>query len=512
MRPGEPASSTRASASRRRVELRRRRSRRTVRSPSPRPSGSCRRHPAGRWPRRGTGSRRSSARCSSRRTRGRGRWRSPSGGPRVEGPLTAGPVLDLVSEDDAVELTALLVANRAFLAPWEPLRDEEYFTEAAQRREIARVLDAHAGGTALPCVIRRDGAIVGRITLSNVVRGPFLSADLGYWVAEGHNGPASRPRPSRRRWAGRSASSACTGSRPEPWCTTTVPSECSSATASSGSGWPSGTCASPAGGRTTCCSSGWRIDPRHRSESAGVGPSVTRFRFVVLGDSIAYGTGARHPDDALGPRLAAVLTDDGLRRRPARRSPSPARSPPTCPRRCAAPSRCVADLALVRDRRERPRPLRARRGRGRRPRPRGLRAARAAAPTSSWCRRRTCRRSRSCRRRSARPCGPPAPCSSSGRRGPPRPRAPPSPHIAGADRRRLRRGPGAVLRRPVPPVLGRLPAHRRGAGPARVRHRRPRRGTATRRLTQGTTAGRKRAVSGSTNRVSTGPLTASRST
>lgn len=38
----------------------------------------------------------------------------------------------------------------------------------------------------------------------------------------------------------------------------------------------------------------------------------TPLRFVVLGDSIAYGTGARHHDDSLGPRMSAVLSDDGF--------------------------------------------------------------------------------------------------------------------------------------------------------------------------------------------------------
>jgi lysophospholipase L1-like esterase len=46
----------------------------------------------------------------------------------------------------------------------------------------------------------------------------------------------------------------------------------------------------------------------------GVADDVARtpLRLVVLGDSIAYGTGARHPDDALGPRLSAVLADEGF--------------------------------------------------------------------------------------------------------------------------------------------------------------------------------------------------------
>ncbi|MGZ4621868.1 MAG: SGNH/GDSL hydrolase family protein [Blastococcus sp.] len=35
-------------------------------------------------------------------------------------------------------------------------------------------------------------------------------------------------------------------------------------------------------------------------------------RFAVLGDSIAYGTGAHHPDDALGPRLTTALSGEGF--------------------------------------------------------------------------------------------------------------------------------------------------------------------------------------------------------
>ncbi|SDE59281.1 Lysophospholipase L1 [Blastococcus fimeti] len=42
-------------------------------------------------------------------------------------------------------------------------------------------------------------------------------------------------------------------------------------------------------------------------------PSVARpvLRLLVLGDSIAFGTGAQRADDTLGRRLAAALTDDG---------------------------------------------------------------------------------------------------------------------------------------------------------------------------------------------------------
>jgi lysophospholipase L1-like esterase len=39
---------------------------------------------------------------------------------------------------------------------------------------------------------------------------------------------------------------------------------------------------------------------------------VNPLRLAVLGDSIGYGQGAARPQDRLGPRLAAALTDDGF--------------------------------------------------------------------------------------------------------------------------------------------------------------------------------------------------------
>ena len=39
---------------------------------------------------------------------------------------------------------------------------------------------------------------------------------------------------------------------------------------------------------------------------------MAALRLAVLGDSIGYVQGARRPEDRLGPRLAAVLTDEGF--------------------------------------------------------------------------------------------------------------------------------------------------------------------------------------------------------
>lgn len=94
----------------------------------------------------------------------------------------------LIELGDAAEVAELLRANREFLAPWDPVRPDEYFTDDGQRALIKEVLRQHDGGTALPHVIVEDGGIVGRITLTGIARGPFQSCHLGYWVAAHANG------------------------------------------------------------------------------------------------------------------------------------------------------------------------------------------------------------------------------------------------------------------------------------------------------------------------------------
>ena len=97
-------------------------------------------------------------------------------------------VTRLVAEDDAVELAELLQANREFLAPWDPLRPDDYFTVDGQRAVIATALAQHARGQTLPHLVVDSGRVVGRITLSSIVRGPFQSAVVGYWVGSAENG------------------------------------------------------------------------------------------------------------------------------------------------------------------------------------------------------------------------------------------------------------------------------------------------------------------------------------
>lgn len=89
---------------------------------------------------------------------------------------------------DASGLAAAYRRNRGHLAPWEPVRADDFFSIAGQSAVIRGKLDLYEQGSEVPWVVTTAQGIVGMFTLSGIVRGPFLNANLGYWVDEGCTG------------------------------------------------------------------------------------------------------------------------------------------------------------------------------------------------------------------------------------------------------------------------------------------------------------------------------------
>jgi len=99
------------------------------------------------------------------------------------------PVTRLIIPDDAAVLAELLQANRAFLAPWQPRRDEGYASEKGQEKAAAEALEQHELGNSVPLVIvDASGEVVGAITIQSIIRGFFQSCSVGYWLAEDAQG------------------------------------------------------------------------------------------------------------------------------------------------------------------------------------------------------------------------------------------------------------------------------------------------------------------------------------
>ncbi|MGR0160509.1 GNAT family N-acetyltransferase [Paenarthrobacter nitroguajacolicus] len=92
------------------------------------------------------------------------------------------PFLRPVEHSDAAALVRSYGRNREHLAPWEPARADDFFTTAGQEAVIEAKLNLYEQGSEVPWVLTTPEGIIGMFTLSGIVRGPFLNANLGYWV------------------------------------------------------------------------------------------------------------------------------------------------------------------------------------------------------------------------------------------------------------------------------------------------------------------------------------------
>ena len=92
--------------------------------------------------------------------------------------------------DDADGLAALYARNREFLRPFEPDRDDAFFTPEGQRARVEQTLEGARAGTRFGYAILSAAGeeIAGVLGLENVVRGASRSATVSYWVDRGRNG------------------------------------------------------------------------------------------------------------------------------------------------------------------------------------------------------------------------------------------------------------------------------------------------------------------------------------
>ena len=93
-------------------------------------------------------------------------------------------VLRVPSAGDAEELAAFVLRNRDHLRPFEPTRPDSWYTSQFWARELSalpsRVLREELVAFILVPRVGATPAIVGRCSLTGIVRGPFQAAYLGF--------------------------------------------------------------------------------------------------------------------------------------------------------------------------------------------------------------------------------------------------------------------------------------------------------------------------------------------
>ena len=102
--------------------------------------------------------------------------------------MPAGFSIRALRRQDAPELALAYDRNRGHLAPWDPARPPSFFTAAGQAQLVEQQLSEVQNRRLLALVLVQGRSIVGRVNLHSIVRGPFCSAVLGYWVDVEHQG------------------------------------------------------------------------------------------------------------------------------------------------------------------------------------------------------------------------------------------------------------------------------------------------------------------------------------
>jgi [ribosomal protein S5]-alanine N-acetyltransferase len=89
---------------------------------------------------------------------------------------------------DAHSLAVAYAENREHLAPWDPEREDRFFTTEHQQHLIDASLSAQERGDRLSLVLADADAVIGRLNLSGIVRGASQSGNLGYWIDHRYTG------------------------------------------------------------------------------------------------------------------------------------------------------------------------------------------------------------------------------------------------------------------------------------------------------------------------------------
>ncbi len=89
-----------------------------------------------------------------------------------------------ITSGDAKEILEYYKKNKIHLAPFEPVRDESFYTIETQKKLLNKSYKEFLNGTAIDLGIFKDEKIIGKIKLSGIVHGSYRNGTIGYSIDE----------------------------------------------------------------------------------------------------------------------------------------------------------------------------------------------------------------------------------------------------------------------------------------------------------------------------------------
>ena len=96
--------------------------------------------------------------------------------------------IKLLTPEHAQNLLDYYIRNKKHLEPFEPVRDNSFYTYEVQKNILSDSYRQFLNGTAVDLGIFKDDYLIGKLKLSNIVYGIFKSGILGYSIDKDEQG------------------------------------------------------------------------------------------------------------------------------------------------------------------------------------------------------------------------------------------------------------------------------------------------------------------------------------
>lgn len=96
--------------------------------------------------------------------------------------------LKILTPDDSLDLLEYYTRNKEHLEPYEPKREESFYTIEAQYQILMDNYKQFINGTSACFGIYRDNVFIGKIQISSIIYGIFKSGIIGYSIDKDYEG------------------------------------------------------------------------------------------------------------------------------------------------------------------------------------------------------------------------------------------------------------------------------------------------------------------------------------